>query len=299
MAVAIMQFSTQLITAPWLTPTTAQRIAGMLNYFLEHLTGAAPGPAGPLTWHAATCSCQHAGRLAGCLELQVPTGAGRCRGPTTAAPGLRLAPAQHSSTIRPVLHPAGLAAGGGSLDMHSSPLPGFDAGARLHSSLGEPAPRRATLHAGPSRKKLKINNPEKYHWNPLQLLTQICSIYVQLSRGDSQGELARCIAADARCYRPTMFDEAAQACPQRAQQSQLSLPAWVAAPRLGPRICWQEPVLSLVIISSLSESAVCVLHLLQGRARPALPLHCLGSICVIALFAGAVQAHHGGVWTAE
>ena len=39
MAVAIMQFSTQRITAPWLSPTTAQRIAGMLNYFLEHLTG--------------------------------------------------------------------------------------------------------------------------------------------------------------------------------------------------------------------------------------------------------------------
>ena len=77
-------------------------------------------------------------------------------------------------------------------------------------------PRKALQHgqhAGPSRRKLKINNPERYHWNPLQLLRQICSIYVQLSQGDAQGELARCIAADARCYRPGMFDEAAQACP--------------------------------------------------------------------------------------
>ena len=39
MQVAIMQFTTTRITAPWLTTTTAERIAGMLNYFLEHLTG--------------------------------------------------------------------------------------------------------------------------------------------------------------------------------------------------------------------------------------------------------------------
>lgn len=42
MQVAIMQFTTTRITAPWLTTTTSQRIAGMLNYFLEHLTGGAP-----------------------------------------------------------------------------------------------------------------------------------------------------------------------------------------------------------------------------------------------------------------
>ena len=39
MQVAIMQFTTTRITAPWLTTTTSQRIASMLNYFLEHLTG--------------------------------------------------------------------------------------------------------------------------------------------------------------------------------------------------------------------------------------------------------------------
>ena len=68
MAVAIMQFSTQRITAPWLAPTTAQRIAGMLNYFLEHLTGAALGPTAPLTGSAATCGCRHAGMLTCFLE---------------------------------------------------------------------------------------------------------------------------------------------------------------------------------------------------------------------------------------
>ncbi|KAK9806446.1 hypothetical protein WJX73_007867 [Symbiochloris irregularis] len=101
MAVNVMRFSTQDITATWLLPEAVPRIASMLNYFLMHLTG-------------------------------------------------------------------------------------------------------------PGRRKLKLKDPEHYHWRPKELLASICDIYVHLGRADGQGVFAAAIAEDGRCYRPEMFPEAAQ-----------------------------------------------------------------------------------------
>ena len=54
-----------------------------------------------------------------------------------------------------------------------------------------------------------MQNAEKYHWRPRQLLAQISKIYVQLAAADTEGIFARSIAMDERCYRPSMFEEAA------------------------------------------------------------------------------------------
>ena len=64
--------------------------------------------------------------------------------------------------------------------------------------------------AGPGRRKLKVKDPEHYHWRPKELLANICAIYVHLGRADTQGVFASAIAADGRCYRPEMFPEAGQ-----------------------------------------------------------------------------------------
>lgn len=64
--------------------------------------------------------------------------------------------------------------------------------------------------AGPGRRKLKVKDPEQYHWHPKELLAAICSIYIHLARADARGVFAAAIAADGRCYRPDMFPEAAQ-----------------------------------------------------------------------------------------
>lgn len=55
---------------------------------------------------------------------------------------------------------------------------------------------------------VQVRDPAKYNWNPKQLLTQICSVYLNLYRADKQGVFAAAIAADARSYRPQMFAEA-------------------------------------------------------------------------------------------
>jgi ubiquitin conjugation factor E4 B len=100
---------------------------------------------------------------------------------------------------------------------------------------------------GPERRKLKVANPEKYQFNPKELLAQIATVYVRLDRwgggrrvpreeggggqvgmktpagcvasfcptaclparrSDPNGALAAAIAADGRSYREEMFAEA-------------------------------------------------------------------------------------------
>lgn len=56
---------------------------------------------------------------------------------------------------------------------------------------------------------LQVRDPEKYSWEPKQLLSQICRVYLNLHNADRQGVFAAAIAADARSYRPQMFAEAA------------------------------------------------------------------------------------------
>lgn len=54
-----------------------------------------------------------------------------------------------------------------------------------------------------------MRDPSKYNWNPKELLAQICRIYLNVHRADTQSVFATAIADDARSYRPQMFAEAA------------------------------------------------------------------------------------------
>lgn len=56
---------------------------------------------------------------------------------------------------------------------------------------------------------LQLREPEKYKFNPKELLVTICSVYLSLDVADKAGVLATAIAADGRSYRPEMFAEAA------------------------------------------------------------------------------------------
>lgn len=56
---------------------------------------------------------------------------------------------------------------------------------------------------------LQVKDPERYHFNPKQLLAFICQIYLNMAAADKQGVFAAAIAADERSYRPEMFAEAA------------------------------------------------------------------------------------------
>lgn len=60
--------------------------------------------------------------------------------------------------------------------------------------------------AGPKCQDLKVKNPEKYKFNPRQLLSDLLRVYLNLS---DQGEFARAIAGDGRSYRKELFERAA------------------------------------------------------------------------------------------
>ena len=55
----------------------------------------------------------------------------------------------------------------------------------------------------------QIKDPDKYNFKPKELLAQICSIYLNMDRGDRKGVFAAAVAADKRSYRSQMFPEAA------------------------------------------------------------------------------------------
>ena len=64
---------------------------------------------------------------------------------------------------------------------------------------------------GPQRRQLRVEDKKnELKFDPKGLLKQIASIYVNLSRRDSQGILAQAIAADKRSYYEEMFAEAIQ-----------------------------------------------------------------------------------------
>lgn len=65
--------------------------------------------------------------------------------------------------------------------------------------------------AGPpsERRKLKVNDPEQYGWDPKELLRLICGIYVHLAEVDGQSAFAKAVAADGRSYNDACFGEAA------------------------------------------------------------------------------------------
>ena len=63
--------------------------------------------------------------------------------------------------------------------------------------------------AGPERRQLKIKNPEKYGWDPKELLATIADIYVQIYAADKEKVFIGAIAADGRSYRDEVMIEAA------------------------------------------------------------------------------------------
>ena len=66
--------------------------------------------------------------------------------------------------------------------------------------------------AGSGRRKLKIKDPQRYSWQPKEVLAQIAAIYVHLSRADDNAVFAREIAKDERSYNSSMFAEASEVC---------------------------------------------------------------------------------------
>ncbi|PCH40023.1 hypothetical protein WOLCODRAFT_88418 [Wolfiporia cocos MD-104 SS10] len=69
---------------------------------------------------------------------------------------------------------------------------------------------------GPRCQELKVKNPEKYKFNPRQLLSDILQVYLNLS---DQGEFARAVAADGRSYKKELFERAAGIANRRVLKS--------------------------------------------------------------------------------
>ncbi|EMD39878.1 hypothetical protein CERSUDRAFT_63413 [Gelatoporia subvermispora B] len=69
---------------------------------------------------------------------------------------------------------------------------------------------------GPRCQELKVANPEKYKFNPKQLLSDILHVYLNL--GD-HGEFARAVAGDGRSYRKELFERAAAIAQRRSLKS--------------------------------------------------------------------------------
>ena len=58
---------------------------------------------------------------------------------------------------------------------------------------------------GPKCGELRVKEPEKYHFDPRQLLSDIFQVYLNLSDRD---EFARAVANDGRSYKKSLFDRA-------------------------------------------------------------------------------------------
>jgi len=64
--------------------------------------------------------------------------------------------------------------------------------------------------AGPERRRLKIKNPEKFGWDPKELLGMIFDVYLQIYAADSAKVFVAAIAADGRSYRDDVMVETAR-----------------------------------------------------------------------------------------
>lgn len=176
--IKVMRISTAEITATWLLPEMAPRVAAMLNYFLDHLAGVVI--------------------QTGCVAIQgdpeVQRGAGLCS---------RL-PARHRDP-------------GGCGRRHASPghdgrddcaamTPGGCCGQAARRSCEGAVLRGAGKE---KRKNLRVRDPEKYKWKPQELLAQLAHIYLHLARADVSSLFVAAIAADERSYHEGLFSDAA------------------------------------------------------------------------------------------
>lgn len=69
---------------------------------------------------------------------------------------------------------------------------------------------------GPRCTDLIVDNKEKYHFNPRQLLSDVVQVYLNLS---NQPEFARAVAGDGRSYRKELFETAAKKCSDKNLKS--------------------------------------------------------------------------------
>ena len=70
---------------------------------------------------------------------------------------------------------------------------------------------------GPRGQDLIVKNPEKYKFNPKQLLSDILDVFMNLS---DQGEFACAVAGDGRSYRKELFERAAAIARKRGLKSE-------------------------------------------------------------------------------
>jgi len=89
----------------------------------------------------------------------------------------------------------------------------------------------------------QVKDPEKYNFNPKQLLSQICLIYLHMAAADRAGVFAAAIAADGRSYRPEMFAEASLVLRQFGLLPEMQvggvLLSRTSGPTLGGVLTWQ------------------------------------------------------------
>ncbi|CAK7206515.1 Ubiquitin conjugation factor E4 [Sporothrix eucalyptigena] len=77
--------------------------------------------------------------------------------------------------------------------------------------------------AGPTSRNLKVENPEKYFFNPKVLLPQIIELYLNL--GD-KASFVEAVASDGRSYKPEIFESATRILTNKGLMDQEKLQAW-------------------------------------------------------------------------
>jgi ubiquitin conjugation factor E4 B len=78
---------------------------------------------------------------------------------------------------------------------------------------------------GSKSRDLKVQNPEKYHFNPRALLAEIIDIYLNLGGSD---RFIEAVAKDGRSYKPANFDRASAILEKYSLKSKEELQAWQA-----------------------------------------------------------------------
>jgi ubiquitin conjugation factor E4 B len=77
--------------------------------------------------------------------------------------------------------------------------------------------------AGPKSGQLKVENPEKYFFNPKTLLPELVDIYLNLG---SSAAFIEAVAGDGRSYKPELFDKVARILRSRQLKNEPEIVAW-------------------------------------------------------------------------
>lgn len=76
---------------------------------------------------------------------------------------------------------------------------------------------------GPKSRDLKVQDPQKYHFNPKALLAEFIDIYLNLGRSP---RFIEAVARDGRSYKPANFDHASRIMERFSLKSKEELAAW-------------------------------------------------------------------------